>query len=1251
MAYKYRDTQAISIEPVTETGSIVTFENPDDVIGITSLIADIDPIQDGTPWVSPDNTAPYLLRQSPQYGNEYNNEFDTLIGGSIAWNQLTVNGNFNGTTGWRSDANISASNNELHVQHTASWQDVSQTTPIEVIKGHKYLYSVGIKKSSADTPVKVYFNDASNVWGGHSSISTPQDTNWHEAEVVINASVTASTSRPSTDSSSASADYYLRNAMLIDLTATFGTEIADYVYSLEQSTAGSGIAWLKSYGFLTKDYYAYNAGGLVSVKTSEHRTTGKNLYKNEQPSSPTTTQGVTYTRNADGTVSVSGTATGYSHIPLSDFPCKSSMGNITISGLDDANNIVLDAIRPKDANGNVLETIATSAKTITVNLANYPTVASIGIEIKRQTNNVACSGTITPQIEFGSTATAYEPYTAHSYPLDSDLELRGIPKLSNGSLYYDGDEYTADGTVTRKYGIVDLGTLNWSYDSSTPRFLVALSGVKPPSSNNNLGNIITPKYTTTALNVLAYGTIAVSTGGYLSVMDSAYTDAASFKTAMSGVYLVYELATPTTETADSFASPQIVSPLGTEEYVDERDVPVPVGHRTSYRNIAPISGRSEVKIYVSPTTDAEDATVYPVDLNGTRYGKQMNITTGQLEVCPYYASYNGETLTGEWISDRDVYAPGTTPSIGAQVVNIGGTLTTEQLLPTDIKTLVGTNNVWSDSGDITLTYAVDPSLYITLPKEAVSMDGRYLERMIDGYTTLYVKGRESLGIELNNYSVGTADGEKIKGSRYPSRTLTIGFQLLCEDEVEFRAKFNQLNNILSIDEADFIFADEPTMFFTGTPIMDASIEPGRNNVVGEWKLYCAYPFKRSVAPIVHASTDADVVKAGNTATFTFDYAGTRPARPLLRATFASAKSGGDYNEDGDCGYIAFLDSEENIIQLGNPDVIDVDELNKNGTLINSEFDNLTNWTASGISVGSIVDAFWNNGQGQTQNYATGVGTLTRAVTGAIGFEFDIVHRLCVSAPAQTGTFKVSLKNGNNVVVGFIIEKTGSGTLGTVKYILNNKVVGTDSIDLSFYNTNFGYCRRDPVYVTQYYQEKEYYYVKKKGKKKKKKSRWVTRTRTVQSGWSYTQSNLNSGISRDGGIVTFSVGNLADRTFKDSDIDNTSCTSVVFETTGTFHTNAVRSCALVRKAGVPFAEIPNVFTAGDIVEGDCNTANVLLYRAGSAEGHLEPQYGALGNDWEDFTIKPGQNIIRAVWSDWVDENYKPTIEIIFNEVFI
>lgn len=538
-----------------------------------------------------------------------------------------------------------------------------------------------------------------------------------------------------------------------------------------------------------------------------------------------------------------------------------------------------------------------------------------------------------------------------------------------------------------------------------------------------------------------------------------------------------------------------------------------------------------------------------------------------------------------------------------------------------------------------------------LPAEAVSLNGEYLEDIIEGYRTLYVKGRESLESELNTYGVGTADGERIKGSRYPARTLTVGFQLLAKSNEDFRRAFNQLNNILSIDEADFIFNDETDKYFTGTPIMDADIEAGRNNVTGEWKIFCGFPFKRSV-DVITLSTDDEqgVVVEGNKATFSFEYNGSYPSKPLLRATFASAKEGGDYNEDGDCGYVAFFDDEENIIQLGNPDVIDVDELNKNATIINCTFDALTDWTASGISVGSITDTYWGKGKGQTQNYAKGTGSLSRNTTGAVGFEFDIVHRLAVSAAAQTGSFKALLQNDGVTVVGFNIYKSGSGTQATVQYILNNKVVGTDKVDIGYYNTAFGYCQRTPVYVNQTYKQKVVKTVKK-GKKKVKQTTYVTKTRKVQSGWKYTQSNLNTGISRDGSVVTFSVGNLPSRTFKMADIENTPAYDVVFQTTGNFHTNAVRSCAFIGKAGVPFAEIPNVFTADDIVEADCNDANVYLYRDGSAEGHLEPQYGALGNDWEDFSIKAGTNVIAASWSDWVDENYKPKIEIIFNEVNI
>ena len=50
------------------------------------------------------------------------------------------------------------------------------------------------------------------------------------------------------------------------------------------------------------------------------------------------------------------------------------------------------------------------------------------------------------------------------------------------------------------------------------------------------------------------------------------------------------------------------------------------------------------------------------------YGGTVDAVTGKgSKTWGFIASYNGEALPGEWISDRDVYAPGTTPTTGAQV--------------------------------------------------------------------------------------------------------------------------------------------------------------------------------------------------------------------------------------------------------------------------------------------------------------------------------------------------------------------------------------------------------------------------------------------------------------------------------------------------------------------------------------------------------------------------------------------------------
>lgn len=85
----------------------------------------------------------------------------------------------------------------------------------------------------------------------------------------------------------------------------------------------------------------------------------------------------------------------------------------------------------------------------------------------------------------------------------------------------------------------------------------------------------------------------------------------------------------------------------------------------------------------------------------TVYGGTLDVTSGELTVTDaYITSYNAETLPSTWISDRDVYAEGATPTTGAEVVYKLANSVTYQLTPTQIRTLVGTNNIWADAGNI-----------------------------------------------------------------------------------------------------------------------------------------------------------------------------------------------------------------------------------------------------------------------------------------------------------------------------------------------------------------------------------------------------------------------------------------------------------------------------------------------------------------------------------------------------------------------
>ena len=107
----------------------------------------------------------------------------------------------------------------------------------------------------------------------------------------------------------------------------------------------------------------------------------------------------------------------------------------------------------------------------------------------------------------------------------------------------------------------------------------------------------------------------------------------------------------------------------------------------------------------------------------TVYGGTLDITSGKLKVTHgYLASYAGEMLPGAWISDRDVYAAGTLPTTGAQVVyelavadQVEYTLTPQQLATlagnnTISAALSGSGDVASTTAPVTVEYRTDPAL-------------------------------------------------------------------------------------------------------------------------------------------------------------------------------------------------------------------------------------------------------------------------------------------------------------------------------------------------------------------------------------------------------------------------------------------------------------------------------------------------------------------------------------------------------------
>ena len=157
--------------------------------------------------------------------------------------------------------------------------------------------------------------------------------------------------------------------------------------------------------------------------------------------------------------------------------------------------------------------------------------------------------------------TGYVPYKEPKAISFASTELLGAGEAHDTIEVVEGDKVAGiqryNLVHVKRVGTVDLGTINWVYESGNARFYSASTiddmAVKP-YGQNIYPNIVCSKYSAVpTYNLDQHQDKAISTNNSqatprIFVADSSYTDATAFKTAMSGVILNYELATPTRTT-------------------------------------------------------------------------------------------------------------------------------------------------------------------------------------------------------------------------------------------------------------------------------------------------------------------------------------------------------------------------------------------------------------------------------------------------------------------------------------------------------------------------------------------------------------------------------------------------------------------------------------------------------------------------------------------------------------------------------
>lgn len=128
----------------------------------------------------------------------------------------------------------------------------------------------------------------------------------------------------------------------------------------------------------------------------------------------------------------------------------------------------------------------------------------------------------------------------------------------------------------------------------------------------------------------------------------------------------------------------------------------------------------------------------------------------------------------------------------------------------------------------------------SLPIEALNYGGHWLDKEIDGYTTLSTSGRNEFSRHINSVD-RVDDGAVYLSSRIESKKITVTFQLLASTIEQYNEQLKKLKQLLFHPNQPFYFADLPEYHFVGTASA-LTLDNETLNTIGKIELSLSDPY-------------------------------------------------------------------------------------------------------------------------------------------------------------------------------------------------------------------------------------------------------------------------------------------------------------------------------------------------------------------------------------------------------------------------